>query len=256
MASRLCGRLALRTEPSDRLAAMARAESRRCHCFVHRAQPVAGQADAEVEGGGRARLCHARRHRQPRLHVRAAGRRGSACAPSTPTPAKCSGAATYPAAFTISPAAARHEKGPKSTPTFADGQLFTLGMTGIVSAFDAATGKRLWQTALVEPGPLYHTSMSPLIDRGWSSFTSAATARGPDRLRREHRRREVALGRRRTGLWVADRGRFRRHPANHHAHSGQPGWCLRVHWRAAVEAALRRQITHKTASLLCCTARR
>ena len=73
---------------------------------------------------------------------------------------------SYPATFTVSPAAARHEKGPKSTPTFAAGKLFTLGMTGIVTAFDAATGKRLWQTPASPPGPLYHTAMSPLVDRG------------------------------------------------------------------------------------------
>jgi outer membrane protein assembly factor BamB len=73
---------------------------------------------------------------------------------------------SYPATFTVNSAAARHEKGPKSTPTYADGKLFTLGMTGIVSAFDAATGKRLWQTPSSQPGPLYHTSMSPLVDRG------------------------------------------------------------------------------------------
>ena len=74
--------------------------------------------------------------------------------------------ASYPASFTVNPAAARHEKGPKSTPTFAGGKLFTLGMTGIVSAFDAATGKRIWHTPPSQPGPLYHTSMSPLVDRG------------------------------------------------------------------------------------------
>ena len=120
--------------------------------------------------------------------------------------------ATYPAAFTISPAAARHEKGPKATPTFADGKLFTLGMTGIVSAFDAATGKRLWQTASSQPGPLYHTAMSPLIDRGLAIVHVGSHGRGaPDRLRREHRRREVALGRRRPGLWLADRGGVRRY---------------------------------------------
>jgi outer membrane protein assembly factor BamB len=73
---------------------------------------------------------------------------------------------SYQATFTVSPAAARHEKGPKSTPTFAAGKLFTLGMTGIVTAFDAATGKRLWQTPPSQPGPLYHTSMSPLVDGG------------------------------------------------------------------------------------------
>ena len=72
----------------------------------------------------------------------------------------------YPAPFTVNPAAARHNAGPKSTPTFADGRLFTLGMSGIVSGWDAASGKRLWQTAPPDVHPLYHTSMSPLVDRG------------------------------------------------------------------------------------------
>jgi outer membrane protein assembly factor BamB len=75
-------------------------------------------------------------------------------------------ASSYPAPFTVSPPAARHEKGPKSTPTFAGGKLFTLGMTNIVTAFDAATGKRLWQKAASPTQPLYHTAMSPLVDRG------------------------------------------------------------------------------------------
>src|SRR6266508_4451736 len=73
---------------------------------------------------------------------------------------------SYPATFTLNSAAARHEKGPKATPTYADGKLFTLGMTGIVTASDAVTGKRLWQTPPSQPGPLYHTAMSPLVDRG------------------------------------------------------------------------------------------
>jgi outer membrane protein assembly factor BamB len=75
-------------------------------------------------------------------------------------------ASTYPAPFTVSPPAARHEKGPKSTPTFAGGKLFTLGMTNIVTAFDAATGKQIWQKPATTAQPLYHTSMSPLVDRG------------------------------------------------------------------------------------------
>ena len=33
----------------------------------------------------------------------------------------------YPAPFDMSPATARHRAGPKSTPAFADGRLFTLG---------------------------------------------------------------------------------------------------------------------------------
>jgi outer membrane protein assembly factor BamB len=73
---------------------------------------------------------------------------------------------SYAAPFTVSPAAARHEKGPKSTPTFAAGKLYTLGMTNIVTAFDAATGKQLWQKPASSTQPLYHTAMSPLVDRG------------------------------------------------------------------------------------------
>lgn len=74
--------------------------------------------------------------------------------------------ASYAAPFTISPAAARHGKGPKATPTFAGGRLYTLGMTNIVTAFDSATGKQLWQKPATSAQPLYHTSMSPLVDRG------------------------------------------------------------------------------------------
>src|SRR5947209_2940922 len=73
---------------------------------------------------------------------------------------------SYAAPFTMNPAAARHEKGPKSTPTFANGRLYTLGMSGIVTAFDATTGKQLWQKPASPVGPLYGTAMSPLADRG------------------------------------------------------------------------------------------
>ncbi len=72
----------------------------------------------------------------------------------------------YPATFKLNPAAARHGQGPKSTPTFAAGKLYTLGMTGIVSAFDAATGKQLWQKPAPAVEPLYHTGMSPLVEAG------------------------------------------------------------------------------------------
>ncbi len=73
---------------------------------------------------------------------------------------------SYAAPFSINPAAARHEKGPKSTPTFAGGRLYTLGMSGIVTAFNATDGKQVWQKAAPPVTPLYHTAMSPLVDRG------------------------------------------------------------------------------------------
>jgi outer membrane protein assembly factor BamB len=70
----------------------------------------------------------------------------------------------YPAPFTVMSAAVRHGPGPKSTPTFANGRLFTLGMTNIVTAFDAASGKQLWQKPATKAQPLYHTAMSPVVE--------------------------------------------------------------------------------------------
>jgi outer membrane protein assembly factor BamB len=61
---------------------------------------------------------------------------------------------------------ARHGPGPKSTPAFADGRLFTMGMSGIVTAFDAATGKQLWQTKVPPVEQTFHTAQSPIVDRG------------------------------------------------------------------------------------------
>jgi outer membrane protein assembly factor BamB len=76
----------------------------------------------------------------------------------------------YPALFSLNsimgPVARSHREGPKSTPTFANGRLYTLGMTGVVTALDAATGQQLWQKPASPVLPLYHTAMSPLVDRG------------------------------------------------------------------------------------------
>jgi outer membrane protein assembly factor BamB len=73
---------------------------------------------------------------------------------------------SYPAQFKMNPATARHGPGPKSTPTYSNGRLFTLGITGIVTAFDAATGKQIWQRPAGPLEPLYHTAQSALVDRG------------------------------------------------------------------------------------------
>ena len=70
----------------------------------------------------------------------------------------------YEAPFRPMPAAARHGAGPKSTPTYANGRLFSLGMTNIVTAFAAATGKQLWQKPATRAQPMYHTAMSPVVD--------------------------------------------------------------------------------------------
>ena len=71
---------------------------------------------------------------------------------------------SYPAPFKMNPATAHHGEGPKATPTYDSGRLFTLGITGIVTAFDAATGKQLWQRPADPVEPLYHTGQSPVVD--------------------------------------------------------------------------------------------
>jgi outer membrane protein assembly factor BamB len=73
---------------------------------------------------------------------------------------------SYPAPFEMNSGARRHGPGPKSTPTYADGRLFTLGMSSIVTAWDAATGKELWRKPGGSLQPMFHTAMSPLVDRG------------------------------------------------------------------------------------------
>jgi len=72
----------------------------------------------------------------------------------------------YNAPVTVNPAAKDHGPGPKSTPTFADGRVYTLGMGGIVTAFDASKGNILWQVPGGSVLPLFGTAASPLVDRG------------------------------------------------------------------------------------------
>ncbi|MDH4064619.1 MAG: PQQ-binding-like beta-propeller repeat protein [Acidobacteriota bacterium] len=69
---------------------------------------------------------------------------------------------SYPAPYTPDVLAAAHGVGPKATPLFHHGRLFTLGMTGIVSAFDAATGTIAWQTPAPPEHPTYGMAVSPV----------------------------------------------------------------------------------------------
>jgi hypothetical protein len=73
----------------------------------------------------------------------------------------------YPAPHKIAGGAQGHGQGPKSTPLFNDGKLYTLGITGIVSCFNAADGRLLWQKPAPSVETLYNNSaMSPIADRG------------------------------------------------------------------------------------------
>ena len=74
--------------------------------------------------------------------------------------------AGYPAPYSPSAPAAAHGAGPKATPSFRDGRLFTLGISGIVAAFDAATGKILWKTAAPSEPPFFSAASSPVVEDG------------------------------------------------------------------------------------------
>jgi len=52
----------------------------------------------------------------------------------------------YDAPFRQDPTAIAHGRGPYSTPALADGRLFTLGVTSILLAWDAETGRLLWKS--------------------------------------------------------------------------------------------------------------
>jgi len=78
--------------------------------------------------------------------------------------------ATYPAPYTMHPAATGHGKGPKSTPTVSGGRVFTFGINGVLSCFDADNGALHWRKEFPKrypnTSPLYGTAMSPIVANG------------------------------------------------------------------------------------------
>ena len=72
---------------------------------------------------------------------------------------------SYPAPYAPATPAAAHGVGPKATPLFHNGRVYTLGVAGMVSAFDAATGKLAWQTPAPPDQPSYGTAVSPVGDK-------------------------------------------------------------------------------------------
>ncbi len=63
--------------------------------------------------------------------------------------------------------AARRHPGPRSSPAVADGKVVTLGVGGVVSCLDAATGKLVWRKdPFPRVVPRFFTSFSPIIVDG------------------------------------------------------------------------------------------
>jgi outer membrane protein assembly factor BamB len=74
----------------------------------------------------------------------------------------------YPAPYTMSPAARGHGKGPKSTPVVAGGRVFTFGIGGVLSAFDASSGRPLWRrefgSRFRTTSPEFGVATSPAVE--------------------------------------------------------------------------------------------
>ena len=71
----------------------------------------------------------------------------------------------YAAPYTMHPAAKGHGKGPKSTPVFNSERLFTLGISGILSSYDAKDGRLRWRREFAADfkttSPYFGTATSP-----------------------------------------------------------------------------------------------
>jgi outer membrane protein assembly factor BamB len=76
----------------------------------------------------------------------------------------------YPATFQKNQYAVQMAKGPNSTPLVLDNRLYTLGVTGVVKAWDAETGRELWSkdfSKSVDTSKLFcGTAASPLAVAG------------------------------------------------------------------------------------------
>jgi outer membrane protein assembly factor BamB len=125
---------------------------------------MAGGADKAMESRRRRGLCDTSGHRRNRLRLHPAGwKRNDDGAQRQDAEQWRSG---YPAPYSPGQPAAAHGAGPKATPLFHEGKLFTLGISGIVSAFDAGTGKLLWQTPPPAEPPFFGAASSPLGENG------------------------------------------------------------------------------------------
>jgi outer membrane protein assembly factor BamB len=70
---------------------------------------------------------------------------------------------SYAAPYEMNAAATSHGKGPKSTPVVAGGRVYTLGISGILTAWEAASGKKMW-AATAQGSPDFGHASSPVVD--------------------------------------------------------------------------------------------
>jgi outer membrane protein assembly factor BamB len=71
----------------------------------------------------------------------------------------------YAAPAVSGPSAGAHS-GPRSSPSVSDGKVVTFGVTGILTCWNAADGKQLWQKKDATTWPRFYTASSPLLVDG------------------------------------------------------------------------------------------
>ena len=76
----------------------------------------------------------------------------------------------YSAPYQMNSSALGHGKGPKSTPIIADGRIYTLGISGILTCWDTTTGHLIWRnefsSQFKQTSPLFGTATSPFVMDG------------------------------------------------------------------------------------------
>jgi len=114
----------------------------------------------------------------------------------------------------------KQHPGPRSTPAVGEGKVCTLGVGGIVSCLDAASGKVVWRTdKKTATKPFFYTSSSPMIVDG----KCIVYVRGADRLRSGQRRGEMDMEGQRHPVRVTGPADGRRHQTGRDADPGRAG---------------------------------
>jgi outer membrane protein assembly factor BamB len=80
----------------------------------------------------------------------------------------------YALPHTPSAPTAAHGSGPKATPLFHDRTIITLGISGVVAAFDALEGTLLWRTDEPREAPFFSAASSP-VGEGRFAITHPGT---------------------------------------------------------------------------------
>lgn len=79
-----------------------------------------------------------------------------------------SGKDLWRTSYARSPFSSPFGQGPRATPAFSDNRLYTFGVTGLLTCFDAISGSRVWQVDTLKqfqaPNLQFGVSCSPLIE--------------------------------------------------------------------------------------------